>query len=86
MVTTLTRKNQTTLPAALVGQAGLEAGARLEWTYVSPEEIRVRPLPPLAKVVALMRGRGNELLKPGQSAVQGLVDERRRDMEAEESV
>ena len=86
MITTLTRKNQTTLPAALVGQAGLEAGARLEWTYVSPEEIRVRPLPPLAKVVALMRGRGKGLLKSGQSAVQGLVDERRRDMEAEESV
>ncbi|MFM8807661.1 MAG: AbrB/MazE/SpoVT family DNA-binding domain-containing protein, partial [Chthoniobacterales bacterium] len=53
IITTLTGKNQTTLPAALVGQAELEAGSRLEWTYVSPEEIRVRPLPPLSKVVAL---------------------------------
>lgn len=74
------------MPAALVGQAGLEAGARLEWTYVSPEEIRVRPLPPLNKVVALMRGRGKALLKPGQSTVQELIDERRNDMEMEESV
>lgn len=86
MITTLTRKHQTTLPAALVGQAELEPGARLEWTYVSPEEIRVRPLPPLNKVVALMRGRGKALLKPGQSAVQELIDERRNDMQTEESV
>lgn len=85
MVTTLTRKNQITLPAALVGQAGLQAGARLEWTYVSPEEIRVRPLPPLNKVVALMKGRGKTLLKPGQSAVKGLVAERQREMDVEGS-
>jgi len=46
----------------------------------------VRPLPPLNKVVALMRGRGKALLKPGQSAVQDLIDERRNDMETEEPV
>jgi bifunctional DNA-binding transcriptional regulator/antitoxin component of YhaV-PrlF toxin-antitoxin module len=86
MITTLTRKHQTTLPAALVGQAGLEAGTRLEWTFVSQEEIKVRPLPPLAKAVQLMRGRGKALLKPGQSEVQRLLDERRKDMEAEEPV
>jgi bifunctional DNA-binding transcriptional regulator/antitoxin component of YhaV-PrlF toxin-antitoxin module len=86
MVTTLTRKNQTTLPAALVGQAGLEAGTRLEWTFVSPCEIRIRPLPPLSKAVELMRGRGKSLLKPGQSAVQGLLDERLQDMDVEEPV
>jgi hypothetical protein len=33
-----------------------------------------------------MRGRGKALLKPGQSAVQELIDERRNDMQTEESV
>lgn len=74
------------MPSVLVGQAGLEAGSRLVWTFVSPEEIRVRPLPPLAKAVALMRGRGKDLMKPGQSVVEALVEERQQDMDAEEGV
>ena len=84
MITTLTRKHQTTLPAALIGKAGLESGSRLEWTFVSADEIRVRPLPPLAKSVALIRGRGRNLLRPGESAVNDLLKERRHDMQVEE--
>ena len=72
------------MPAALVGKAGLEPGSRLEWTFVSSDEIHVRPLPPLAKSVALIRGRGRHLLRPGESAVKDLVNERRHDMQVEE--
>ena len=65
MTTTITIKNQVTLPAALVAQAGIAAGFRLEWSLAKNGELRAKPLPSLEQVVKSLRGRGQNFLPKG---------------------
>ncbi|MFM8715190.1 MAG: hypothetical protein ACKOF3_00130 [Spartobacteria bacterium] len=76
MTTTITMKNQVTLPAALVAQAGISAGYRLDWSLAKNGELRAKPLPPLEQVVKSLRGRGKKFLRKGGSAVADLIEER----------
>ena len=80
MTTTITIKNQVTLPAALVAQAGIAAGFRLEWSLAKNGELRAKPLPSLEQVVKSLRGRGQKFLPKVRSAVADLIEERSKEV------
>jgi len=80
MTTTVTMKNQVTLPAAIVAKAGIEAGFRLDWSLGKNGELRAKPLPPLEQVVKSLRGRGKKFLPKGRSAVADLIEERSKEV------
>ena len=77
MITTLTGKNQITVPAAMAQRYGLTSGARIEWLDgAAPDEIRCRILPSPSVVAASLRGAGRKYLKPGKDPIEQLIMER----------
>jgi len=80
MITTVTSKNQVSLPSALAAQAGILPGARLEWSLDPSGDLRARPLPSRQQSVKSLRGRGRHLLAKGQSPVAELITERTREL------
>ena len=79
MVTRVTGKNQVTIPARIVAMEGMEPGTRLEWIPTDRDHvIEVRVLPNIARVASALRGRGARYAKQAGSAVDRLMDERRR--------
>lgn len=77
MVTTITGKNQVTVPVEIAKRAGIRVGSRLEWRTTSREGIlEVEVLPDLRTVAARLRGQGNGARRTPGSAVERLVAER----------
>lgn len=77
MITTMTGKNQVTVPAEIARKEGLRPGTRLEWRSTDREHVlEVRVLPDPASVAARLRGLGNTLRRQSGSAVDRLVRER----------
>jgi bifunctional DNA-binding transcriptional regulator/antitoxin component of YhaV-PrlF toxin-antitoxin module len=78
MTTTLTGKNQITIPAALAARYGLKPGTKIEWREGSePDEIRCRILPSPDEAVAALRGAGRKHLRPEQAhPIARLLEER----------
>jgi len=78
MTTTVTGKNQITIPAALVAQLDLAPGTRIEWLPgARPDEFVCRVLPDHASVVRALRGAGRKYLKPGDPhPIDSLIAER----------
>ncbi len=69
-----------TVPAEIVGKAGLRRGSRLEWqTTDRPNVLEVHVLPDAAALAAGLRGRGNASRREGGSAVSRLLEERERE-------
>ena len=68
-------KNQTTLSASLVAQAGLVAGYRLEWSFGKNRELLAEPVQPFEQLVKSLRGRGRRLLPKGRSAVADWIQD-----------
>lgn len=85
MITTITGKNQVTVPARIVALAGMEPGTRLEWIPTEREHvIEVRVLPNITRVAAGLRGRGARHRKlPGSAVDRLMIDRRREDRETE---
>jgi bifunctional DNA-binding transcriptional regulator/antitoxin component of YhaV-PrlF toxin-antitoxin module len=81
MTTTLTGKNQITIPAALASRYGLKPGTKIEWRPgEAPDEIRCRVLPKPAEAAAALRGAGRKFLRSGDThPIEGLLNERSKD-------
>ncbi len=80
MITTITGKNQVTVPAEVVEKAGLKPGTRLEWRLTAEAGVlEVRVLPDAASVAQALRGAGKRMLHQGGSPVARLVTERSKD-------
>jgi hypothetical protein len=76
----MTGKNQVTVPAAIVGKAGLKAGTRLDWRTTDREGVlEVRVLPDQASLAAGLRGRGNSFRRQAGSVVDRLDRERQQE-------
>lgn len=60
MTTTITGKNQVTLPAELVRELGWKPGTRLDWTKLEDGTLVARPVPKrgevLRKAMGMARG------------------------------
>ncbi|MEI6340505.1 MAG: AbrB/MazE/SpoVT family DNA-binding domain-containing protein [Verrucomicrobiota bacterium] len=81
MTTTVTGKNQITVPAAIVARFALRPGSRIEWVFGEAEdEFRCRVVPDPAVLARRLRGAGRRHLKPGQKHP---LDALRREREAE---
>lgn len=80
MITTVTGKNQITIPAVIAKRVGIHAGTRLDWGPGQEENtLIVRVLPDPANVASGLRGQGRRG-GPGEvSAVANLVRERARE-------
>ena len=80
MITTITGKNQVTVPAGIVTKAHMHPGTRLDWELADDEStIRVRVLPDRATLASQLRGSGRKHKRRGASAVRNLVREREKE-------
>ncbi len=65
MITTLTGRNQITIPARLAERLCLKPGARIEWLAGdAPDEIHCRILPDPARLARELQGAGRKYLRP----------------------
>lgn len=76
MITTITGKNQVTIPAKLVHELDIQPGQRLEWSLREDGDLTVRILPSRADLARKAAGMGKSWLKPGQDPVAELIEER----------
>ena len=75
MISTLTGKNQVTVPAELARQYGLEAGTRFDWTAGDkPGTIVIEILPSTKQLLERARELGKSLAH--RDLIQELIDER----------
>jgi bifunctional DNA-binding transcriptional regulator/antitoxin component of YhaV-PrlF toxin-antitoxin module len=80
MITTITGKNQVTVPAALATKAKVHPGTRLDWELSDEADtFVVHILPDAGTVASSLRGRGRQYRRRGTSAVRNLVRERARE-------
>lgn len=81
MTTTITGRNQITIPAALVEQMELKPGTRIEWLPGdAADEFVCRVVPDPARLAAKLRGAGRVYLKAGsRHPIDALVAERSED-------
>jgi AbrB family looped-hinge helix DNA binding protein len=84
MITTVTGKNQITIPAKLARQLAIQPGTRLDWALGEDGVLLVRPLPSRGELARRTAGMGRAWLPEGVDPVADLVEERLRDEAAEE--
>jgi AbrB family looped-hinge helix DNA binding protein len=85
MVTTVTGKNQVTIPAEMVKALDLKPGTRLNWSVgADPNTLIVKRELSRAELARQLCGLGKDLWPPGADPIQELIDERVRDDEEEE--
>ena len=78
MITTVTGKNQVTVPAKLARQLDIKAGTRLEWE-ISDGALIVRPLLSRHELAAQLAGSGRGWLKADDDPIGDLLRERAED-------
>jgi AbrB family looped-hinge helix DNA binding protein len=76
MVTTVTGKNQITIPAELVRQLDIQPGTRVEWSIGEEGVLIARLLPPRAELARQAAGMGRKWLTEGADPVAELIQER----------
>ncbi|MBN1834600.1 MAG: AbrB/MazE/SpoVT family DNA-binding domain-containing protein [Spirochaetales bacterium] len=77
MITTVTGKNQVTIPAELARQEAMRPGTRLDWRATSrPHVLEVTVLPDPASLASSLRGRGERARRQPGSPVDRLVQQR----------
>ena len=77
MITTVTGKNQITIPSEIARETGIQPGTRIDWMVTDdPAELRCIILPAPSTVARRLRGAGKRLLKPGQDPIAELLAER----------
>jgi AbrB family looped-hinge helix DNA binding protein len=80
MITTITGKNQVTVPAAIASRVNIHPGTRLDWEVGRDKEtLIVRVLPDPGTLASRLRGSGRKYRRPGVSAVRNLIRERADD-------
>ena len=84
MITTVTGKNQITIPAKLASQLDIQPGTRVDWSLGEDGVLIVRPLPSRGELARQLAGIGRSWLPAGADPVADLIDERAREDEEEE--
>lgn len=84
MITTVTGKNQITIPAKLASQLEIRPGTRLDWSLGQDGVLIVRPLPSRGELARRAAGMGRSWLPEGVDPVTDLVEERLRDETVED--
>jgi AbrB family looped-hinge helix DNA binding protein len=76
MITTVTGKNQVTIPAKLAKQLDIQPGARIDWSIGEEGVLIARLLPPRAELARQAAGMGREWLIEGRDPIAELIQER----------
>ncbi len=80
MTTTLTGKNQITVPAEITQRLGLTTGARFDWAVgEQPNQIIVTIQPTRKQLLERARTIGRKFQQRGQNAIARLIREREED-------
>ena len=68
MITTVTGRNQITIPSEIARAAGIRPGSKVDWKMVKQgSEIRCIVLPDPASIASRLRGGGKPFLKRGST-------------------
>jgi len=82
MITTVTGKNQITIPAELARELDIAPGTRLDWAKGAEGTLIVKIIPNRAELARRLAGRGRRLLRKGSNPIRDLVEDRvREDLE-----
>ncbi len=76
MITTVTGKNQITIPAALARKLNIEPGQRIDWQIDENGVLIARLLAKRGDIARQAAGMGSEWLDEGFDPVAGLIEER----------
>lgn len=76
MITTVTGKNQVTIPAELARECNIKAGTQLDWSKDDDGTLRVKPLPSRGERARGLAGVGRQWLKSGDDPIADLIRER----------
>jgi AbrB family looped-hinge helix DNA binding protein len=79
MTTTITGKNQVTLPAELVRALDWKVGTQLEWTKTPEGTLIARRKPTRGELARELQDMMKKYIKPGESVVEGLLRDRAED-------
>jgi AbrB family looped-hinge helix DNA binding protein len=79
MITTVTGKNQITIPARLARRLNIEPGTRIDWSIDDEGQLVARPLPSRAILARETAGMGRSWLSPGDDPIGDLIRERSED-------
>jgi AbrB family looped-hinge helix DNA binding protein len=83
MITTVTGKNQVTIPADLARELNIKAGTQLDWSKDEDGTLRAKPLPGRGELADRLQGFGRQWLKAGEDPVAELIEERVREDQEE---
>ena len=76
MITTVTGKNQITIPAKLARQLGIQPGQRIDWGIGDDGVLTARLLPSRGELARQAAGMGREWLGEGVDPIADLIEER----------
>jgi AbrB family looped-hinge helix DNA binding protein len=80
MTTTVTGKNQISIPAEIAARHGIRPGCRLEWkSGRTPDRLEVIIQPDPITAARSLHGAGRKYLRPGQDPIAELIAERTDD-------
>lgn len=79
MITTVTGKNQITIPAELARELHITTGTRLDWTKGDEGFLVVKIVPNRAELARRLAGRGRRHLRLGSHPIRDLVEDRVRE-------
>jgi AbrB family looped-hinge helix DNA binding protein len=83
MITTVTGKNQITIPAKIAKALDIQSGTRLEWDIDENNDLVVRLLPQRGQLARQVAGMGADWLPADVDPVAELIRERVQDDEDE---
>ena len=79
MITTVTGKNQITIPAKLARKLGIQPGQRIDWSIGEDGVLKAKILPSRSELAQQAAGMGREWLEPDVNPIADLIDERMKD-------
>jgi AbrB family looped-hinge helix DNA binding protein len=79
MITTVTGKNQITIPAKLARKLGIQPGQRIDWSIGEKGVLNGRILPSRSELAQQASGMGRYWLEPGVDPIADLIEDRVND-------
>jgi AbrB family looped-hinge helix DNA binding protein len=79
MITTVTGKNQITIPAELARELDISPGTRLDWTKGETGVLVVKIIPNRAELARRLAGQGRRHLREGSDPIKDLIKDRVRE-------